>query len=137
MRIMEMMLLCLVCLLLLIGTRSRPVRQAQEASVEEDSLIVEDGRKFSVVYRSESPADEPVIDILWMKRAAQIAIDEGIPHFNVLHQKISSNLRQKYNQHLSTVEGVILLESDPMKAEYDAQEIDSLVLTEQVVDTKN
>lgn len=73
---------------------------------------------FRIVLEIESPNDEPVADILWFQQAAELALDNNIPWFNVLEQKLSPG----------TAEGVIELVKDPMKAEYDANEILSLHL---------
>lgn len=75
---------------------------------------------FRVITEIESPEDENVADILWMQEAAQLALDKNIPWFNVLNQEIENGI----------VEGVIELTNDPMKAEYDANEILSLQLTD-------
>ena len=65
-----------------------------------------------------------------MKKAAKLARDEGIPYFNVLEQKIRKKYFKKFNRELSVVEGVIELDNDPIRAEFDAVEIESLVLKE-------
>ena len=73
---------------------------------------------FRIVMEIESPNDEPVADILWFQQAAEIALENKNPWFNVLEQKLSPG----------SAEGVIELVKDPMKAEYDANEILSLHL---------
>lgn len=75
-------------------------------------------RTYRIVMEIESPNDEPVADILWFQQAAELALDNKIPWFNVLEQKVSP----------ARAEGVIELIKDPMKAEYDANEILSLHL---------
>ena len=65
-----------------------------------------------------------------MKKAAEVAQDAGIPYFNVLEQKVRKQFVKKYKTYLSVVEGVIELDNDPMRAEFDALEIESLVLNE-------
>ena len=72
----------------------------------------------------ETENDQPVADILWFQEAAQIAMEKDMPWFNVIEQKLSAG----------SIEGVIQLEKDPMKAEYDANEILSLHLTDEAVE---
>jgi hypothetical protein len=61
-----------------------------------------------------------VADILWFQKAAELAIKNRVPWFNVLEEKNTPTY----------VEGVIELVDDPMKGEYDANEILGLHLTE-------
>ena len=74
--------------------------------------------------------ENSVADILWLKKAAEVALDAGIPHFNVRKKKITREFNQKIQRRMNVVEGVIVLDNDPMSAEYDANEILSLVLPE-------
>ena len=108
--------------------RSQMIRQAQE-----ESPIVEVGapsKTFRIIYKVNSPEEEPIADIIWMKKAAAVAKDAGVPYFNVLEQNARKRFVKEYNSELSVVEGTIELEKDPMRAEFDAVEIESLVLTE-------
>lgn len=104
-------------------SRTTPDRriQAQEAPPEIEAI---DNLTFRVVMEIESENDAPVADILWFQKAAELAIKHRIPWFNVIEEKITQ----------THVEGVIQLERDPMKAEYDANEILSLHLTEEVAE---
>ena len=63
-------------------------------------------------------------DILWFQKAAELANEKKIPWFNVVEQSIST----------TSIEGIIKLERDPMKAEYDANEILSLELSDEVAE---
>jgi hypothetical protein len=63
-------------------------------------------------------------DILWFQKAAELAHEKKIPWFNVVEQSIST----------TSIEGIIKLERDPMKAEYDANEILSLELSDEVAE---
>ncbi len=76
---------------------------------------------FRVVTEIESPDDENVADILWMQEAAELAMEKNTPWFNVIDQRMENGI----------VDGIIELSNDPMKAEYDANEILSLQLTDQ------
>lgn len=90
-------------------------RQAQEA---EPSTIQISPLTYKIKLEIESENDRAIADILWFHEAAKLAMQRKIPWFNVLDEKITPY----------EVEGVIELERDPMKAEYDANEILSLQL---------
>lgn len=102
-------------------------RQAQEA---EPSELMEEENSFKIVYKVPSPKEEDIADIIWMKKAAEVAKDEGVGYFNVMAQKVTKRYVKKYDAELSVIEGIIQLDSDPMRGEFDAQEIASLVLTD-------
>ena len=104
------------------------VKQAQEERLSEEIMAEPD--TYNIIYSARNPEEDPIADILWMKKAARIAERAGIPYFNVLKQEISSYYADRYNQELSVVSGIIQLDRDPMRAEYDAREILSLVLTD-------
>ena len=119
MKINQITFLLIILGLIFWVARTTPERriQAQESAPPEIHSI---GKlTFRVVMEIESENDRPVADILWFQKAAEVAIKHKIPWFNVLEEKIS----QRH------VEGVIQLVQDPMKAEYDANEILSLHLT--------
>lgn len=99
---------------------------ARQEQQEESALISEEisPNTFHIRMEIESENDEPLADILWFQEAAQIAIENKIPWFNVVEQKLASG----------SVEGVIELQKDPMKAEYDANEILSLHLTDEGIE---
>ncbi len=107
-------------------------KEARQEQVAEADMVFEDlaGEKYKVVYRAPGMRESSVADILWLKKAAEIAMDAGVPHFNVRQKKMSQEFNRKVQRRLSVVEGVIELDNDPMSAEYDAQEIIALVLPE-------
>ncbi len=107
-------------------------KEARQEQVAEADMAFEDldGEKYRVVYRAPGMRESSVADILWLKKAAEIAMDAGVPHFNVRQKKITRELNRKVQRRLNVVEGVIELDNDPMSAEYDAQEILALVLPE-------
>lgn len=111
-------------------TEKRNQMQAQEESPVE--TINYGPNTFKITYTSQKPSEDEIADIIWMKKAAEVAKNEGIPYFNVLEQKSYQNYSEAYQQELTTVEGIIELDADVMEAEYDAQEIESLVLPELV-----
>jgi hypothetical protein len=133
MRLTEFMVIIIAALMFLIPTmkkeRTAFEREAQEEAPMEE--VMEEPNTYKVTYEVQKPSQEALADILWMKKAAEISRDAGIPYFNVLEQKVRKQFVKKYKKELSVVEGVIELDNDPMRAEFDAQEIESLVLTEQ------
>lgn len=107
--------------LIFINTKPKPERQAQEEAPTTEQIT---SNTFRIRMEIETENDRPVADILWFQKAAELAIKNKIPWFNVLEQHISPN----------AVEGVIQLEPDPMKGEYDANEILSLHLTDEIAE---
>lgn len=135
MRLTEFMIVIVAALMFLIPTMKKEQkdteyfeREAQEEAPLEE--MMEGANTYKVRYEVNTPSEEAMADIIWMKKAAEVAHDAGIPYFNVRDQKITKRYVAKYKQKLSVVEGVIELDNDPMRAEYDAHEIDSLVLNE-------
>lgn len=107
--------------LIFFTVKSNPVKRVSASQIQREEVpMFEQISKntYRITMEVETPADDPVADILWFQRAAELALDENIPWFNVLEQELSPGL----------AEGVIQLEKDPMKAEYDANEILSLHL---------
>ena len=116
-------------------TAKRDQQQRQEArqeevANEEVAFHEGNGERYTVIYRAPGMKENPVADILWLKKAAEVALDAGIPHFNVREKKITREFNHRIQRRLNVVEGVIELDNDPMSAEYDAHEILSLVLPE-------
>lgn len=128
MRLTEFIIVIAVALVFLIPTmkKEQPVVHDEQVEMQEEEEI----NTFAITYESKSPREEPIADIIWMKKAAETARDAGIPYFNVLKQKIRKRYVPKFKTELSVVEGIIQLDNDPMRAEYDAHEIEALVLTE-------
>jgi hypothetical protein len=110
----------------IIKNENAPERQEQEENSRRPSE--ENARKFKIVYEVPSPQEEQLADIFWLRYAAEVAMESGTPYFNILNQSIRKNFSQRYQVNLSTIEGLIELEYDPMKAEYDAYEIESLFM---------
>lgn len=104
--------------------------QAEEEAPPQKKFDAYRPRSFKITYRVTNPRLEHVADIVWMKKAAEVAKKAGIPYFNIIEQDISKEFNREAGQELSIISGVIQLDPDPMRAEFDAQEIDSLVLTE-------
>ncbi len=108
--------------------------QREEARQEQVASDVDEeftgGETYRIVYSAPAAKENSMADIIWLKKAAQVALDAGIPHFNVRKKQVSKKFNAKAHRSLSVVEGVIELDNDPMHAEYDANEILSLVLPE-------
>ena len=104
--------------------------EARQEEQAEEEIIDQQGESYRVVYRPTGLKENSVADILWLKKAAEIAMDAGIPHFNVRKKKIVKEFNRRLQRKVNVVEGTIVLDNDPMKAEYDAHEILSLVLPE-------
>lgn len=132
MRLTEFMVVIIAALMFLVPSMKKEnssfEREMQEEAPMEEML--ETPNTYKITYEVQSPKEEPVADIIWMKKAAEVAQDAGIPYFNVLEQKVRKQYVKKFKTNLSVVEGVIELDNDPMRAEFDALEIESLVLNE-------
>ncbi len=102
----------------------------QEEVAREDDMF-ESGETIQVSFRPQKSEENQLVDILWLKKAALVAIDAGIPHFNVRKKEISKFFHRKLQRRMNHIEGVIELESDQMRAQYDANEILSLTLPEE------
>ena len=109
------------------GNTSFVIEAQEERPYQE---VMSEPDTFNIIYSARNPKEDPIADILWMKKAARIAERAGIPYFNVLKQEITTHYVDRYDQELSVVSGVIQLDRDPMHAQYDAREILSLVLTD-------
>lgn len=132
MRLTEFMVVIVAALLFLLPNMRNEQKALERQAQEEAPMerILEAPHTYRIIYESQSPQEEPIVDIIWMKKAAEVSKDAGIPFFNVLDQKVRKQFVKKYNSNLSVVEGVIELDNDPMRAEFDAQEIESLILTD-------
>jgi hypothetical protein len=114
--------------LLLTGTlifvMSRPDPMARQAQEEAPPMAwAEAINQNSYRIRMDiDPEDQELADIVWFQKAAEVAIENKKPWFNVIQHYISNDY----------IEGTIELINDPMSAEYDANEILSLRLTDEV-----
>lgn len=135
MRLTEFMIVIIAALMFLIPTMKKEQVVTYEREAQEEDPLEEisdtELNTFKISYQVMSPDEEPVADIIWMKKAAEVARDEGVPYFNVVKQDIRKRFVKKYNMELSVIEGVIQLDNDPMRAEFDANEIESLIHTEE------
>jgi hypothetical protein len=133
MKLTGFMVVLLVALLFLIPTMQSEHEPNTEVQAQEESpveKILEQENTYKIIYRAKSPQEDPIADIVWMKKAAEVSQDAGIPYFNVLEQEIYQEYDQEQSREVTVVEGIIELDKDPMRAEFDAQEIQSLILTQ-------
>jgi hypothetical protein len=132
MRIIPFLIIIAVALVFLIArTRTESLNQTRQAQEEVQEVDRDNGKihTLKVSYFARTPQDAPVADIIWMKKAADVALDSVTPYFNILKQKINYEFNSKYQMDLPIVHGIIQLENDPMRAEYDAHEIEGLILS--------
>ena len=121
MKIYYLFFLLLVSGLIFFTVKSNPEKRVSASQIQREEAPVTEKLSpytYRIVIEIESANDEPVADILWFQKAAELALEKNNPWFNVLEQKLSPG----------SAEGVIQLVKDPMKAEYDANEILSLHL---------
>ncbi len=132
MKLTEFMVVITAALMFLIPTMKKDNKAFEREMQEEAPMeeMLETPNTYKITYEVQSPKEEAVADIIWMKKAAEVAQNAGIPYFNVLDQKVRKQYVKKFKSQLSVVEGVIELDNDPMRAEFDAVEIESLVLNE-------
>lgn len=132
MKLTEFMVVITAALMFLVPTMKKDNQSFEREMQEEAPMeeMLETPNTYKITYEVQSPKEEAIADIIWMKKAAEVAQNAGIPYFNVLEQKVRKQYVKKFKSQLSVVEGVIELDNDPMRAEFDAQEIESLVLNE-------
>jgi hypothetical protein len=107
------------------------LREAQEDEKTVQEMDMDRSHTYKITFQATTPDEDAIADIMWMKRAAEVARDAGIPYFNILEQKTQERFVKRYRTKLTMVMGVIQLDKDPMRAEYDASVIEDLVLSEQ------
>ena len=134
MRLTEFMVVIIAALLFLVPMMNKEKNgheiQAEEAPTEDFLEEPENTSLYRITYRVTNPRQEKIADIIWMKKAAEVARNEGIPYFNILEQNTTKEFVRSADRQLPVIEGVIELDPDPMRAEFDAEEIEDLSLTE-------
>lgn len=108
----------------LIFVMSKPDPMQMQAQEEDPPMAITQNlseNNYRIKMDIDPESREPA-DILWFQRAAEVALDNKIPWFNVIQQYSSDDY----------IEGTIQLIDDPMKADYDANEILSLQLTDEI-----
>lgn len=138
MKLTEVCILFLACFLFIVGkpllmNKGPNIQQQQEQrqeEVAEEEEFAPTEKEIRIVFKARTAQEEPIADIIWLNRAAGIAIDSGTPYFNVITQHTYKRFVEKEGMELSVIEGTIELVSDPMKSDYDANEISSLSLNQ-------
>ncbi|HXH73583.1 MAG TPA: hypothetical protein VNJ08_01360 [Bacteriovoracaceae bacterium] len=137
MKVTHFALFSAVCLLFVIGRPDKVLNRMSEGpSIQEEERQEEQyyeeasSSEIRVTFKVSSLKEESVADIIWLKKAAELALENGSAYFNITDQNISRRFVRKENVQLSVIDGYIKLENDPMTAEYDAHEIAELVLTD-------
>ncbi len=87
-------------------------------------------KKFKIKHQVMNPNEEPIADIVWMKKAARVAKASGLPYFNILTRTIVKKFEKKSSQNLSVIEGTIQVSDNQMSSDFDSFEILSLILEE-------
>jgi hypothetical protein len=91
-------------------------------------------RDIQVSFQVENPKDEEVADIIWLKKAAIEVQRRGFSYFNTISKTITRRFIFKHNQSLTYIDGIIRPQTDSMTADYDAKQISSLTLSEEIKD---
>lgn len=132
MKLTSFVVVILAALLFLIPMMNQEQSVFEREAQEEPPMEKVQGEEntYKITYEVENPEDESIADILWMKLAAKMALEQKIPYFNVIDQEIHKLRDEETGEEYTVVEGLIELDPDPMRAEYDAHEIESLVLPE-------
>ena len=141
MKVMTFTLLAGICLLIVLGrpqlqdqtySEREEIQEEQEREeaeiLPEEELVQIDDMMFRVIHHIDRVEDEPIADIIWLKRAAEVALKNGSPYFRILEQNATKEFSREHNMELTLIEGIIVLDPDPMNAEYDAYVISELEL---------
>jgi len=121
MKFSYLMFLLLAGALIFVMARPDPLRmQAQEE--DPPMAITKNNQNNYRIKMNIDPENRELADILWFQKAAEVALGKKRPWFNVIQQYTDDDY----------IEGTIELINDPMKAEYDANEILSLRLTDEI-----
>lgn len=130
MRVTPFLVFTVLCLLVVLEQHQKaqgpPLGPSSEDMQQEEKVFTGEhpDNQFRVTYKAMGPDEEAIADIIWLRKAAKIAVGNGNPYFNVLKQDVT-------NVDNLTIEGVIELQDDPMMADYDGNEILGLVLAEE------
>lgn len=128
MRLIHFIIVIIAVLLFLIPNMKRDNHFNNVEQQEEIGILSENNQRIEVIYEVQNPNEEPMADILWIKKAAKTSLESGTPYFNIIESKIKKRFVNKHQTQLPVIEGTIELEDDPMKADYDAYEIEDLNL---------
>ena len=125
-RLTEILIIAVIGILFFVGVPFpksaglKGVRQEQQETTSHNST-------FIVVFRSKESSQEDTADISWLKKAADVGVKNKLPYFNVLEQRSFKQYSKKADTELTTIEGIVEYNNDPMGSDYDAREILSLI----------
>lgn len=128
MRKSEIFVLLIACLLFALGMPSKPKNSRVEVvnvefpQEQEAYDFLADGPYF-IEFKARTPTENQIAEVLWLREAAQMALEAGIPYFNITRQEVRKEFDKKGRFHRQVVEGEIELEHDPYLTDYDANEI--------------
>jgi len=123
MRVTEILVVILVSFLFFLGHPGK-----NEQRQEQQDVSVSENKMLEVVYRVPDSTQEEVADIKWLRKAAELAMDEGRPYFSIINQKVTRRFSKSDETYLTTIEGKIEITDNPMETDYDANEIIGLNL---------
>lgn len=125
MRTTGFLLLTAFTLLFVIGRPQKKQQETRPSTIRSEAFERQEEQapeELQVTFEAKNAEDAEIADILWLRKAARLAMDMGNPYFNVLQQNRDQEM---------VVDGIIRLEEDPMSAEYDANEILDLALPQE------
>ncbi len=134
MRKSELSVLLIASFLFAVGipSKSRPTfqrvdePQRQEITVEEIEGL--GNEEYYIEFQTRSPEENSIADILWLREAAQVALDAGIPYFSITSQEKENRFDDQKKTALRRIMGEIKLDNDPLNAQFDAHEILALAI---------
>ncbi len=108
--------------------RSPETREAQEEKMPSAEAPLAAMASYRIGLAVQRPEEESIADILWMKKAAAVAIEKGAPYFTVRGREIRRRYDPDLKRPTTVVDGIIDLGEGPGESAYDAEEILSLAL---------
>lgn len=128
MRLIELLLITTVAVYFSMGINKTVKPEDQQRQEYLPYERVED--THYIVYEILDPSMEKVADIEWFKKAAEQAIDYGLPNFNILYRSTVRHYSIEAKKEVDAIEGTIQLLPDAMGTDYDAHEILALDINE-------
>lgn len=135
MRKSELSVLLIASFLFAVGipSKSRPTFQTPSEEPQRQEFAVEeiegmDNEEYYIEFQTRSPEEHSIADILWLREAAQVALDAGIPYFSITAQEKEDGFDPKKQLATRRIKGEIRLDNDPISAQFDANEILALAL---------
>lgn len=129
MRKSELSVLLIASFLFAVGipSKSRPTFQNVNKPQQQEIMTAEiegiDNEEYYIEFQTRSPDENSIADILWLREAAQVALDAGIPYFSITTQEKENHFDSKKQMRTRRIKGEIKLDNDPLNAQFDANEI--------------